>query len=45
MSNIYWKVTIDKKNVRSQNFKFLGLKNFSPCFCWGAPTHKDIIEF
>ena len=45
MSNNYWKVTIDKKNWRSQNFKFLGLNNLSPSYCWGAPTYKDIIEF
>ena len=29
MSNIYWKVTIEK-NWRSQNFDFLSLKNSSP---------------
>ena len=28
--NIYLKATIDKKNLRSQNFDFLGLKNLSP---------------
>ena len=36
MSNIYLKLHLR----RSQNFDFLGLKNF-----WGAPTHADIIEF
>ena len=36
------KVTIEGENWRSQNFD---LKNVSPCHSWGAPTHKDIIEF
>ena len=45
MSNIYLKVTIEEKNWRSQNFDFLGLKNFSPGQFWGAPTHENIIEF
>ena len=45
MSNTYLKVTIEEKNCRTQNFDFLGLKNFSPCQFWGAPTHEDIIEF
>ena len=45
MPNIYLKVTTEKKIQRSQNFDFLGLKNLSPGQFWGAPTHKDIIEF
>ena len=44
MSNIYLKVTIDK-NCCSQDLDFLSLKNLSPGQFWGAPTHKDIIEF
>ena len=46
MSNIDLKVTTEeKKNWRSQNFYFLGLKHLSPCQFWGAPAHKDIIDF
>ena len=45
MSNIYSKVTIKEKIWRSQNFDFLGLKNLPPGQFWGAPNHKDIIEF
>ena len=44
MSNIYLKVTIEEKDWRSQNFDFLGLKNYLPCQFWRGPTHKDIIE-
>ena len=43
MSNIYLKVTIEEKNVRSPNF-FLGLKYLSPGQFWGAPTKEDITE-
>ena len=45
MSNIYLKVTIEEKNGRSQNFDFLGLKNWSSGQFLGSPTHEDIIEF
>ena len=45
MSNIYLKVTIEKKTWRSQNFDFPGLKNLSSCQLWGAPTDGDITEF
>ena len=41
MSNIYLKVTL----WDSQNFNFLGFKNFSPGQFWGARTQADIIEF
>ena len=46
MSNIYLKVTVEK-NWRSQNFSFLGLKNFAShqVSLWGAPAHANIIEF
>ena len=44
MSNIHLKVTIEK-NWGSRNLNFLSLKNLSPGQFWGAPTHKDIIEF
>ena len=44
MSNINLKATI-KKNWCSPNFDFLSLKYLSPGQFWGAPTHKDIIEF
>ena len=44
MSNIYLKVTIEKK-WRAQNFDFLGLKIRLQVSFWGAPTHADIIEF
>ena len=44
ISNIYLKVTIEK-NGRSQGFNILSLKDLLPGKFWGAPTHKDIIEF
>ena len=46
MSNIYLKVTIEKK-WHTQNFEFLRLKSSSQVSFWGAPTHADadIIEF
>ena len=37
MPNIYFKVTIEEKNRRSQNF--LSLEHLSP-FLGGAPTHQ-----
>ena len=40
MSNIYLKVTIEKK-CRTQNFDFWNIK----VSFWGALTHADIIEF
>ena len=45
MSNIYLKVTIQKKHGRSQNFDFLGLENLSPGQLWKALTDEDIIDF
>ena len=44
MSNIYLKVTIEKKWVLKK-FDFLSLKSSSPGLLGGAPTHTDIIEF
>ena len=44
MSNIYLKVTIEKKR-RTQNFNSLSLKSSTQVSLWGAPTHADIIEF
>ena len=41
MSNIYLKVTIEKKIWRSQNFDFLGVKNLSPGQFWGTQTQED----
>ena len=44
MSNIYLKVTIEKK-WRTQIFNFVSLKGSSPALFLGeAPTHADIIE-
>ena len=42
MTNIYWKVTIEKK-WRTQNFDFQSLKSRQDSFC-GAPAHAYIIE-
>ena len=44
MSNIYLKVTIEKK-WRTLNFGLLSLKSLSPGQFWGAETHGDITEF
>ena len=44
MSNVYLKITIEK-NLRSQNFDFLSLNNFSQVSFRGAPTHANINEF
>ena len=44
MSNIYLKVTIEKK-WSTQNFNSLSLKSSSPGQFLGAPTQADIIEF
>ena len=44
MSNIYLKVTIEKK-WRTQNFDFLSLKSLFLGQFLGYPTHADIIEF
>ena len=44
MSNIYLKVTIEKK-WRMQNFDLIILKSSSPGQFLGAPTHADIIKF
>ena len=44
MPNIYFKVTIEEQNWRSQNFNFLGLKSLSQGQFLLAPNHKDIIE-
>ena len=44
MSNIYLKVTIEKKR-HTQNFDFLRLKVSPPGQFFGAPTHADIIKF
>ena len=42
MSNIYWKVTIEK-NRRSQNFDFLSLKNLSPgTFLGNSNSREDL---
>ena len=44
MSNIYLKVTIEKK-WRTQIFNFVSLKGSSPgLFLGEAPTHADIIK-
>ena len=45
ISNICFKVTIEEKNWRSQNFDILGFKDLSPGPFWGTTTHKGIIEF
>ena len=43
MSIIYLKVTIEK-NCRSQNFKFLGLKNSSSCqFLWSSNSRRNFL--
>ena len=39
MSNIHWKVTIEK-NRRSQNFNFLSLKKFSPSQFLGRSSSR-----
>ena len=44
MSNIYLKITIDKK-WHTQNFDFLSLKSSSLGSVWRVPTQADIIEF
>ena len=43
MSNIFLKDA--KKNSRSQNFNFLGLKNLSPGQFLGSSNSRRIIEF
>ena len=45
MPNIYLKLNIEEKDLRSQIFNFLGLKNLSSGEFWGAPTHEGTIEF
>ena len=45
MPNIYLKLNIEEKDLRSQIFNFLGLKNLSSGELWGAPTHEDTTEF
>ena len=45
MSNIYLKATTITKNWHFQNFDFPGLKILSQGQLWGAPTHKNIVEF
>ena len=42
MSNIYWKVTIEK-NRRSQNFDFLSLKNLSPGTFLGNSKSREYL--
>ena len=42
MSNIYWKVTIEK-NRRSQNFDFLSLKNLSPGTFLGNSNSREYL--
>ena len=44
MSNIYLKVTIEKK-WHTPNFDFLSLNSCLHVSFWGAPTNVDIIEF
>ena len=44
MSNIYLKVTIEKKWV-TENFDAICLKSSSPGQIWGAPTNADITEY
>ena len=44
MTNAYIKIIIEKI-WGSQIFDFVSLKNLSPGQIWGAPTHKNIIEF
>ena len=45
MPNIYLKLNTEEKNLRSQIFNFLFLKNLSSGEFWGAPTHEDTIDF
>ena len=40
MSNIYWKVTIEK-NRHSQNFDFLSLKKLSPGKFLGSSNTRE----
>ena len=44
MSSIYLNINT-LKNLHSQNFNFLSLKNLSPGQFRGTPTHAYIIEF
>ena len=45
MSSIYLKVTIEEKNLRSQNFDFSGLKNLSPGQFWELQLTKTSLNF
>ena len=44
MSNVYLKVTIEGENLTFSKLDFLGLRNLSPSYSWGVPTHEDMFE-